>query len=202
MGNLRLIPKFSAKDPETIFSLFERVAEARRWPDSERTLMLQCVLTGRAQEAYSALGSRESGDYRAVKSAVLKAYELVPEAYSRRFRSWKMSEGQTHVEFARDLTSHFSRWCGASGTDTFEGLCDLLVLEQFRQSVPVRIATYVSEHKVRSVVEAAVLADDYVLIHRRDFVDDRVRGDMGRGGVFESFRGTGDVPGGRGVRLR
>lgn len=34
--------------PETFFSLFERVADARRWPDSERTVMLQCVLTGKA----------------------------------------------------------------------------------------------------------------------------------------------------------
>ena len=65
-----------------------------------------------------------------------------------------------HVEFARDLRSYFSRWCGASGTDTFDGLCDLLV--QFWKSVPVRIATYVSEHKVRSVAEAAVRAGSNV----------------------------------------
>ena len=32
--------------------MFERVAKVRKWPESARTLMLQCVLTGRAQEAY------------------------------------------------------------------------------------------------------------------------------------------------------
>ena len=198
VGNLRLLPKFSERDPETFFSLFERVAEARDWPDSERTLMLQCVLTGKAQEAYSALSRAQSGDYRVVKSAVLRAYELVPEAYRQRFRTWRMTEGQTHVEFARELTAHFFRWCGASGVDTFEGLGNLLVLEQFRESVPVRIATYVSEHKVGTVAEAAVLADDYVLIHRRNFVEPRARSDVGRGGVFESARGGGNTD--RGVR--
>ena len=39
--------------------------------------MLQCVLTGKAQEAYSALGV----SYDKVKMAVLQIYELVPEAY-------------------------------------------------------------------------------------------------------------------------
>lgn len=75
LGNLRLVPKFSECDPDTFFSLFELVAEARKWPDTARTFMLQCVLTGRAQEAYSALSFTESQSYELVKSAVLKAYE-------------------------------------------------------------------------------------------------------------------------------
>lgn len=28
------------------FSLFEHVADAKNWPESDRVLMLQCVLTG------------------------------------------------------------------------------------------------------------------------------------------------------------
>ncbi len=47
--------------------------DARGWPNSTRTLMLQCVLTGRAQEAYSSLSNSECGKYHLVKSAVLKA---------------------------------------------------------------------------------------------------------------------------------
>lgn len=35
VGNLRLLPKCNEKDPETFFPLFERVADARIWPDSE-----------------------------------------------------------------------------------------------------------------------------------------------------------------------
>ena len=46
--------------------------------------MLQCILTGRAQEAYSALCGEDGLDYEAVKVAVLKAYELVPEAYHQK----------------------------------------------------------------------------------------------------------------------
>lgn len=53
--NLRLVPKFDEKDLETFFILFERVADDRGWPDEERTLMLQCVFTGKAQEVYSSM---------------------------------------------------------------------------------------------------------------------------------------------------
>ena len=85
-ASLRLVPKFNERDPDTFFTLFERVAEARRWPDVDRVLLLQCVLTGKAQEAYSAVCAQEGLTYDMVKSAVLKAYELIPEAYRQRFR--------------------------------------------------------------------------------------------------------------------
>ena len=51
-SNLQLLPKFSERDPGLFLSLFERVADTRGWPDGEHTLLLQCVLTGKAQETY------------------------------------------------------------------------------------------------------------------------------------------------------
>lgn len=67
--------------------MFERVSKARGWSDADCALMLQCVLTGKAQEVYSSLSMENSANYEKIKSAVLKAYELVPEAYRQRFRS-------------------------------------------------------------------------------------------------------------------
>lgn len=116
---------------------------------------------GKAQEAYIALSKSERRD-----QAVLKAYELVPEAYRWRFRSWRKREKQTHVEVARELTSHFNRWCVSIGLNTFEKLCNLMVLEQLKNIVPDQIATYINEQKVTSAAETAVLVDD--LTHRYD----------------------------------
>ncbi|KAK5921567.1 hypothetical protein CgunFtcFv8_018924 [Champsocephalus gunnari] len=185
-GNLRVVPQFNERDPDTFFSLFERVAESREWSEANNTLLLQCVLTGRAQEAYSALTVADSKVYLMVKTAVLRAYELVPEAYRQRFRSWEMSDRQTHVEFARDLVTSFGRWCNSLKVDTYVALCELMVLEQFKNSVPSHIAVYISERKVKTAAEAAALADDYVLTHRggRNF---RVQdgGGMYRAGRWE-----------------
>ena len=173
VSNLRLVPKFDESDPDTFFSLFERVANSRGWPDSERVVMLQSVFTGKAQAAYSALGERESKVYRTVKEAVLKAYELVPEAYRQRFRSWRKANRQSNVEFARDLTKHFNRWCSALEVTSFERLCDVIVLEQFIDCVPPEVATHIIERGISTVSDAATVADEYILAHkgksRRDY---------------------------------
>ena len=164
LSELRLVPRFNERDPETFFVMFERLADARGWRDSTRTLMLQCVLTGRAQEAYSSLTSSDCLKCDLVKSAVLKAYELVPEAYRQRFRSLKRGD-KSHLEFARDISTHFDRWCAAAEVDSQEALRDLIILEQFSNSVPEHITTYISERAVKTATEAAALADDYVLTH-------------------------------------
>lgn len=55
VSNLRWVPRFSEKDPEIFISLFERVARCFGWPDVDNMVMLACVMTGKAQEVYSAL---------------------------------------------------------------------------------------------------------------------------------------------------
>ncbi|KAK0150475.1 hypothetical protein N1851_008430 [Merluccius polli] len=168
-ADLWLVPKFNTDDPDTFFSLFERLAEARQWSPGRRCLLLQCVLTGRAQEAYASLSKEASTNYSAVKNAVLQAYELVPEAYRQRFRAGNKGADQTHLEFARDLRKHFSRRCSASGVDTLDDLTNLMLVEQFKLSVPGRVATYISEHKVKTPEQAASLADDFTLTHKSSF---------------------------------
>lgn len=115
--NMRLIPGFDEKDVERFFLLFERVADAINWPDEERTLMLQSVFTGKAQ-AYESLSVEDANDYLTIKNAVLRAYELVPEAYRQKLRSWKKIDSQTHVEFLHDISVYFNRWCTASDVKT------------------------------------------------------------------------------------
>ncbi len=167
--NMRLIPRFDEKDVERFFLLFERVAEARNWPDEERTLMLQSVFTNKAQEAYSSLSVEDAKDYLTVKNAVLRAYELVPEAYRQKFRSWKKTDSQTHVEFVHDISVYFNRWCTASDVKTLDDLKELMLLERFKNAVSQRVATYIGERKPDTAYEAAVMADEFSLIHKTSF---------------------------------
>lgn len=39
------LPLFNERDPDTFFTLFERVADARNWPDCDRIPMLHEVLS-------------------------------------------------------------------------------------------------------------------------------------------------------------
>ena len=163
---IRFLPKFNERDPDIFFSLFEGIADEHSWSDTQRTLLLQTVFTGRAQDAFVALSLTERKQYRCVKEAVLRAFEQVPEYYRQRFRNWKRGERQTYAEVGRDLVAFFTRWLHSVDVTTFEELFELITLEQFKNIVPERLTTFINEHTVKTVSEAAVLADEYELTHK------------------------------------
>ncbi len=70
------------------------------------------------------------------------------------------------MEFVREIQTNFNRWCTASGVKTLSDLRELVMLEQFKNSVPPRIATYVGEAKVHTAYDAAGLADEFALMHK------------------------------------
>lgn len=111
--NIVIIPPFREKEVEAYFQAFERIATALKWPKEVWALMLQCKLTGKAQEVCAALPLEESVQYEVVKNAILRAYELVPEHYRQRFRMMKKSAAQTYVEFSREKGILFDRWVKA-----------------------------------------------------------------------------------------
>ena len=140
------------------FLYFEKIAESLKWPKESWTLLLQSVFVGKAREIYYSLSIEQCQNYDAVKKAVLKAYELVPEAYRQKFRSAKKESNQTHVEFARVQEQMFDRWLTSKNVnEDFKQLRQLVLIEQFKECI----------HTWMSVIEdAATTADDYALTHR------------------------------------
>ena len=171
--NTRMIPHFNEHEVDRYFIQFERVAVALAWPVEMWTLLLQTALTGRAQSVYSALSSQQSADYHTVKTAILNAYELVPEAYRQRFRDLRKSDRLTFVEFAGEKERAFDRWCTSQSTQTKEQLRELVLLEEFKRCVPDDVAMYVNDRKVTTLAQAAVCADEFVLTHKSTFSSPR-----------------------------
>ncbi len=71
---------------DAYFAAFERIATKLNWPRDLWSLLVQSNITGKVQEACAALPVERSLDYDTVKSAVLCAYELVPEVFRQKFR--------------------------------------------------------------------------------------------------------------------
>ena len=110
--NIRLVPPFQEKKTDKYFAHFEKVADSLNWPKESWVLLLQSVLVGfKAQEIYGSLSVEQSSNYEHVKEAILKAYELVREAYRQKFRNYLKYDSKTHVEFAREKENLFNRWC-------------------------------------------------------------------------------------------
>ena len=170
-ANIRLVPLFQDKEIDKYFAHFEKVADGLQWPSDMRTLLLlQSVLTGKGQEAYSALPDEQSKDYKLVKAAILKAYEQVPEAYRQKFRNAKKQDRQSYIEFSREKEIMFDKWCNSCsvGNDHAK-LRQVMLLEDFKSCVPDNVNTHLEEQQVKELHWAAVLADDYVLTHKTNF---------------------------------
>ena len=167
--HLALVPCFKEEDIDSYFDAFERIAAAVRWPKNMWSIMLQCKLVGKAREVCAALPFDQSLKYDVVKETVLRAYELVPEAYRQRFRSLQKSDNQTHVEFAREKCALFDKWCSASKVLSFGQLRELVLLEELKSCLPERVVLYLNEQKVGNIAKAAVCADEFILTHRTVF---------------------------------
>ena len=165
--HIRFVPIFSESEVDKYFLHFEKVAQSLKWPKELWTLLLQSSLVGKAREIYSALSIEESCQYEVVKAAVLKVYELVPEAYRQKFRDTVKRGDQTYVEFARSKETLFDRWCASKEIqEDFEKLRQLVLIEEFKKCLPNEVKTYIDEKKVDILNQAAVLADDYILTHK------------------------------------
>lgn len=93
------MPPFRESEVDAYFVTFERIATKLNWPKDIWALFLQCSLTGKAKEVSSALLLEQSLNY-IIKATVLRAYELVPQAYRQKFHSHAKTAKQTYVKFA------------------------------------------------------------------------------------------------------
>ena len=168
---IKLVPPFKEKDVDKYFAHFEKVADRLNWPKDMHTLLLQSVLVGKAQEVYSAFPVDKCADYDLVKAAILKAYELVPEAYRQTFRDLQKKETETYVEFAYEKKILFDKWCRSRKIEEdVEKLRQLILLEEFKGSMPYAVKTHLEEQNVTELDKAAILADDYVLTDKTSFL--------------------------------
>lgn len=140
------------------------------WPREIWSVLLQCKLTAKAQEVCAALSIEESLDYDVLKASVLRTYELVPEAYRQKFRGHLKAANQTFVEFAREKGTLFDKWCQSSKVNNFEQLHELVLLEDFKNTLSDKIVVHLNEQKVNTLAQAAVSADEFVMTHKNVFV--------------------------------
>ena len=148
-------------DIEAYLTTFERLMDTAGIPRVRWVSKLAPQLTGKAQQAYAALGADESQDYEVLKRAVLRRYDINEESYRQRLRSIKKAEDESHVELVtrtKDLVSKWSRDC-----TTTEDLRDLIAKEQLINTLPEEVRISVKERKPRTSLEAGQFADDYVL---------------------------------------
>ena len=162
------LPSFvDAKDDlDAYLQRFERFAETAKWKKDGWASKLSALLSGRALEVYSRISEEAAKDYAKVKIALMKRYNLTEDGYRRKFRASKPEVDESPEQFIVRLVRYLLRWLELSDTEqTFDGLKDLIVKEQFIDSCPKDLAIHLRERASETSAKIAKIADQYLEAH-------------------------------------
>ena len=160
-------PKFvEGQDPDIFLRSFEKLALLHKWDKSQWAVRLVPLLSGKALEAYSRVSDADSGNYDAIKLAILKRYELTAEAYREKFRGSKQLKDESFKDFVVRTEGYLKHWCIREniGLD-FEKLYDLFMREQLLMLASKDLRLWVNEHKPCTVDQVVELAESYQTAH-------------------------------------
>ena len=173
----RMVPKFDSSDLENYLLSFERICAVNSWPKQHWSAILQTQLTGKALKVFAELSEQDCSNYDVLKKALIVAYELCPEVYRKRFRSFSKLSHDTYAYFAFKLHNVFKRWLeGVKAYDDLDTLRQTMLLEQFFHVLPDELKLWLTDQKPKSLSEAAQLADQYVALHKSVSVKQAVSG--------------------------
>lgn len=125
------------------------------------------MLSGKALEAYSRLSDEESDNYDAIKTAILKRYELTSEAYRDKFRKCRQFSDELFKDFVVRAERFFHHWCDREniGSD-YELLFDLILREQVIGSCSNDLQLWVREHTLKSIKDVITLSESFQVTHK------------------------------------
>ena len=145
---------------------FERFAESAGWDGSRWATNLSKLLQGTALDVYSRLSSTEAIDYDIVRTSLLKRFQLTEEGFRLKFRRSTPEKGETASQFVTRIDSYLKHWMNlAKVEETYDGINDLFLREQFMNSVQKNLQIFLKEHKIQSVKAMVELAEQYNEAH-------------------------------------
>lgn len=168
IAKLPKLPSFDEKHDrmDAYLKRFERFAVNANWDKGCWATNLSALLQGRSLDVYSRLSPAESVEYDSLKEALLQRFQLTEEGFRSKFRTSRPEDGETPQQFVVRLEEYLTRWMDmAKVPESFEGLKDLLLREQFLQVSSKNLQIFLKEHKVSCVEELTRLAQQYQEAH-------------------------------------
>ncbi|XP_053388947.1 uncharacterized protein LOC123538510 [Mercenaria mercenaria] len=153
-------------DMDAYIERFERYAVSQGWEEETWAMSLSSLLTGKGLEVYTSMSPEEACDYTALKTAVLKRYQLTEEGFRTKLRSSRPEAGESVHQYLSRLRRYFSRWTEmAQEEQSYQSLCDLMIREQFIQSCSSDLAMFLKERAPKTMTDMSQLAEQYVEAH-------------------------------------
>ncbi|XP_053138619.1 zinc finger and SCAN domain-containing protein 23-like [Hemicordylus capensis] len=160
-NDMRPPPLTQKDDVEAYLATFECVAEACWWPRDHWASRLAPALSGSAQQAYYALGPCGRKDYKQLKEAILKGYNITAETRRQRFRQFCYPESERPLAVLGQLRELCYQWLKPE-RHSKEQILELLLLEQFVAILPLETQSWVRERGPESCRQAVALVEEFL----------------------------------------
>ncbi|XP_070593304.1 zinc finger protein 397-like [Erythrolamprus reginae] len=150
------------EDAKAFLASFEQVAEACRWPSEQWAARLVPALSGEADEAFRSLEAGDREDYGKVKAAILRGEALKTERRRQHFRQFCCQE----VGDPRGIHSRLQELCLQwlkPERRTKEQILELLILEQFLDSLPPELQSWIRAGGAETCSQAVALVEDFLM---------------------------------------
>ena len=158
---VKYVPKFDEVDVESSLIAFENMAHQLKCPTEYWSILIQSYLTGKARSVCSALNAEQLTDYPTVKAVILSEYELLPDAYRKKFRNLKRNQCQIYVEFAGSQELMFDKWYRSLRVEQgYAQLGEVVLMEQFKNCLPSEIVQVLNNQGIFELAPAAIKADE------------------------------------------
>ncbi|KAM4012631.1 uncharacterized protein ACNLHF_004669, partial [Anomaloglossus baeobatrachus] len=141
---------------------FEKTCLQYQLPATQWAQYLTPGLRGKALDAFASLPQEQSGDYGAIKQALVRKYQLTPEVYRKKFRTLQLGPHDSYSDLEGGLQRTFDQWIQGLSVTTFEELKDLMVKDQLLHVCPVEVRQFVMDREPKEASKAAQIADAYV----------------------------------------
>ena len=151
---------------DSYLARFEAYAASMKWPRESYALCLSALITGKALDVYSRLPQALTNNYDYLKDALLTKYELTSDDFRKRFFSNRQMSNETAPQFMGKLEHWLNRWVSLSHTEeTFEGIRELLLREQFLATCNRDLAVFLREQTVVDRDAMMEMAKRFALAH-------------------------------------
>lgn len=159
------VPRFTEEAPTEFFVEFEKAALIYKWPEDQWARLLRNVFTGAAYKAYSELKLDEILNYKIVKKAILKVYQLSPLEYQRRFRTSTKAPDVNFMSFIQMKKSQLSKWLESEGAEDYDGIFEVFLREEIRRWLPDEWISYLDVLEITDLDRMGSACDRYAFTH-------------------------------------
>lgn len=162
------LPYYNEKteDMDAYLERFERYAKMNNWPEDKWATSLSTLLHGTALQVFYRMDLEDARDYKKLKTALLKRFQMTDEGFKDKFRSARPVTGESFSEFVTRIQGYLNRWLElAEVAKTYDAVHDLMIEEQVLNICTPDLKIHIMEKKPKTLKDMSTHAEQFLKAH-------------------------------------